>query len=64
MNDIKLYVNNEQDIDSLIHLTRVFSSKIGMAFDLAKYGRLLVSKGKKKSTSEISQPESQTDSID
>ena len=30
MNYIKLYAKNEQDIDSLIHLTQVFSSNIGM----------------------------------
>ena len=42
MDDIKLYAMNEQDIDSLIHRTRVFSSDIGMTFGLAKCGHLIV----------------------
>ena len=32
----KLYANNEQDIDLVIHLTWVFSSDIGMTFGVAK----------------------------
>ena len=35
-----------QDIDSLIHLTRVFSSDIDITFGLAKCGRLIVNRGK------------------
>ena len=46
MDDIKLYAKNEQDIDSLIHLTGVFSFDIGMTFGLAKCGRLIVNRGK------------------
>ncbi|XP_067939780.1 uncharacterized protein [Watersipora subatra] len=34
MNDIKLYTNEERNIDSLIHLTQVYS--IGMTFDVLK----------------------------
>lgn len=34
MNDIKLYAGSEQDIDSLIHLTRIYSKVIGMSFGL------------------------------
>ena len=54
MNDIKLYAKNEQNIDSLIHLTQVFSSDIGMTFGLAKCRRLIVNRGKVKNTSGIS----------
>ena len=61
MDDIKLYAKNEQDTDSLIHLTRVFSSDIGMTFGLAKCGRLIVNRGKVKSTCGISLPEGQID---
>ena len=61
MDDIKLYGANEQDIDSLIHFTRVFSSDTGMTFGLAKCGRLIVNRGKVKSTCGISLPESQID---
>ena len=34
MDDIKLYAKNERDIDSLIHLTRIYSEDIGMSFGL------------------------------
>ena len=61
MGDIKLYDTDEQDIDSLIHLTRVFSSNVGMTFGLAKYRRFIVNRGKVKSTSGISLPEGQID---
>ena len=47
---VPLYAKNKQDIDSLIHLTRVFSSDIGMTFGLAKCGRLIVNRGKVKSS--------------
>ena len=64
MNDIKLYAKKKQDIDSLIHLTLVFSSDIGMTFGLARCGRLIVNRDKEKSTGRISLPEDQIDDID
>ena len=64
MDNIKLYVKNEQDIYSLTHLTWVFSSNIDMTFGLAKCGRLIVNRGKVKSTRGISLPEGQIDDID
>ena len=50
MDDIKLSTKNERDIDSLIHLTRIFSKSIGMAFSLGKCGCLIVSRGRIKHT--------------
>ena len=38
---------------------KVFSSDIGITFGLAKWGHLIVNRGKKKSTSEISLPDDQ-----
>ena len=64
MDAIKLYVKNQQDIDSLIHLTQVFSSDIGMTFCLVKCRRLIVNRGKVKSTSGISLSEGRIDDID
>ena len=34
MDDVKLYAKNEQDIDSVIHLTRIYSEDIAMSFRL------------------------------
>ena len=59
-----LYAKNEQDIDSLIHLTRMFSSDIGMTFGLVKCGCPIVNRGKIKSTREITRPEGQIDDMD
>jgi len=36
MDDIKLYAKNERDIDSLIHITRIFSNDIRMSCELDK----------------------------
>ena len=63
MDDIKLYAKNERDIDSLIHLTRVFSCDIGMTFGLAKCGRLIVTRGKMKHTDGVKMPQGQIDDI-
>ena len=64
IDDIKLYAKNEQDINSFIHLTRVFSSDIGVTFGLTKCEFLIVNRSKVKSISRISLPEGQTDDID
>ena len=39
--NIKLYARTERDIDSLIHLTRIYSNYIRMSFRPDKYGRRL-----------------------
>lgn len=41
MDDIKLHAKSEQDIDSLIHTTRIYSNGIGMAFWLEKCSRMV-----------------------
>ncbi|XP_015229127.1 PREDICTED: complement C3-like [Cyprinodon variegatus] len=38
MDDIKLYARSEQDIDSLIHTSRIYSNDIGISFGLDKCG--------------------------
>ena len=63
MDDIKLYAKNERDIDSLIHLTRVFSNDIGMSFGLDKCGRLIAQRGMIKQTSGIKLPEGHIEDI-
>lgn len=46
MDDIKMYTKNERDIDSLIHLTRIYSNNITMSFRLDKFGRMVSTRGK------------------
>ena len=51
MDNIKLYTKNEQDINSLINLARILSSKIGMLFQLdecsIKEGKIITTEGVK-----------------
>ena len=56
MDDIKLYAKSERDIDSLIHLTRIFSEDIGMTFGLDKCGRLINKRGNMKTSQGIELP--------
>ena len=46
MDDIKLSAKNEQDIDSLIHLTRIYNEDIGMLFGLEECGWMVARRGK------------------
>ncbi|KAK7925836.1 hypothetical protein WMY93_008146 [Mugilogobius chulae] len=51
MDNIKLYAKSEQDIDSLIHTTRIYSSDIGMSFGLEKCSRMVTKRGKEPALS-------------
>ncbi|CAK6965214.1 hypothetical protein%2C partial [Scomber scombrus] len=57
MDDIKLYARNERDIDSLIHLTRIYSNSIRMSFRLDKCGRMVSKRGKMIRTERVELPE-------
>ena len=56
MDDIKLYVKKERAIDSLIHLTRVYSNDIGMTFGIEKCGRLILNRGRMVKTDGLQLP--------
>ncbi len=57
MDDIKLYARNERDIDSLIHLTRLYSNNIGMSFGLDICGWIISKGGQVISAEGIELPE-------
>lgn len=57
MDDIKLSAMIKQDIDSLIHTTRINSINIGMSFGLKKYGWMVTKRGKLVQAEGISLPE-------
>ena len=46
MGDIKLYTRSECDIDSPIHLTRIYNSNIRMLFELDKCGWMISRRGR------------------
>ena len=46
MDDLKLYIQSEKGLDSLVQTVRVFSEDIGMEFGIEKYAMLVMEKGK------------------
>ena len=46
MDDIKLYVKSERDIDLLIYIIRLYSNDIGMSFRLEKCSLMVIKRGK------------------
>ena len=50
MDDLKLYAKTEDQVNSLIHTTRIFSNDIGMEFGISKCARLIIKRGEVKET--------------
>ena len=46
MDDIDLYAKTERDIDSLIYITRIYTTEMNMSFRLDKCVRKLSKRGK------------------
>ena len=46
MDDLKLFVKNEDQIDSLVNTVKIFSEDIKMEFGLPKCGVLIMKRGK------------------
>ena len=46
MDDLKLYIQSEKGLDSLVQTVRVFSEDIGTEFGIEKYAMLVMEKGK------------------
>ena len=46
MDDLKLFANNVDQIDSLVNTVRIFSEDIKMEFGLSKCGVLIMKRGK------------------
>ena len=47
MDDLKLFANNEKEIDSLVQTVRIFSDDIGMKFGLEKCSAMTMKRGKR-----------------
>ena len=45
LDDIKLYVKSEEQIDSLVQIVFIFSKDIGIEFGLRKCGVVILKKG-------------------
>ena len=57
VNDIKLYAKSEQGINSLNHITRIYSTDIDMSFGPDKCSRTITKTGKLITTEGIEIPE-------
>ena len=60
MDEVKLYTSNENSIESLTQIVRVFSNNIGMKFEAAKCAVLTMKKGKMANSDEIALPNKTT----
>lgn len=56
MHDIKLYAKSEHDIDSMIHLTWIYSEAPGILFILEKYGWIVIKRQKIINTNGVELP--------
>ncbi len=63
MDDIKLYARNEQDIDSLIHITRIYGNDIGMSCGLERCGQMVSKRGKMVRTEGAELPDGSTGDV-
>ena len=56
MDDIKLFVKNEKELETLIHTVRIYRQDIGMEFGIGKYTMLVMKGGKWHLTDRIELP--------
>ena len=53
MDDIKLFANNEKELETLIHTVRIYSRDIGMEFGIERCAMLVMKSGKRHLTDGI-----------
>ena len=56
MDDIKLFAKNEKELETLIHLVRIYSQDIGMEFGIEKCDMLVMKSGKRHLTDGMELP--------
>ena len=56
MDDIKLFAKNEKELETLIHIVRIYSQDTGMEFDIEKCALLVMKSGKRHLTDGIELP--------
>ena len=47
MDDLKLFAKNEKDVETLIHVVRIYSQDIRMEFSMEKYTMFVTKSGKR-----------------
>ena len=56
MDDIKLFVKNKKELETLTHAVRIYSQDIGMEFGIEKCAMLIMKNGKWQMTGGMEQP--------
>ena len=56
MDDIKLFVKNEKELETLIQTLRIYSQDIGMEFDIEKCAMLVMKSAKRYITERVELP--------
>ena len=56
MDDIKLFKENEKEMENLIHTVRIYSQDIGMEFGIAKCAKLVMKSDKRHLTDGMELP--------
>ena len=56
MDDVKLFVKNERELEALIQIVRIYSQVIGMEFSREKCAMLIMKSGKRYMKEEIELP--------
>ena len=54
--DIKLFVKNEKELETLVHAVRIYSQGIGMEFGIEKCAMLVMKSGKRHLTDGMELP--------
>ena len=54
--DIKLFANNEKELETLIHTVRIYSRDLGMEFGIEKCAMLVMKSGKRQLTDRMELP--------
>ena len=56
MDNIKLFVKKENELETLIHTVRIYSEDIGMEFGIEKCAMLVMKSGKRHRADRMEQP--------
>ena len=56
MDDIKLFVKKEKELETMIHAVRIYSQDIGMEFGIEKCAMLVMKSGKRRLTYRMELP--------
>ena len=56
MDDIRLFAKNEKELETLIHVVRIFSQNIGVEFVIENYAMLVMKSGKRHLTDGMELP--------